>query len=104
MAPQRILQIGDPVQLPSGKRARLMVTAIPNRPWIAVQFEGQWAVRREHDAASYAGQEEDYDIAVVSGLYELFSDNDKVLASLRGVMSSLKPGGYLIYTAQPWPC
>jgi SAM-dependent methyltransferase len=54
------------------------------------------------DAASYAGQEEDYDIAVVSGLYELFSDNDKVLASLRGVMSSLKPGGYLIYTAQPW--
>lgn len=54
------------------------------------------------DAASYAGQEQHYDIAVVSGLYELFSDNDKVLASLRGVMSSLRPGGYLIYTAQPW--
>lgn len=51
---------------------------------------------------SYAGQEERYDIAVVSGLYELFSDNDKVLASLRGVVRSLRPGGYLIYTAQPW--
>ena len=53
-------------------------------------------------AASYAGQENCYDIAVVSGLYELFSDNERVLASLQGVMRSLRPGGYLIYTAQPW--
>jgi alpha-beta hydrolase superfamily lysophospholipase/SAM-dependent methyltransferase len=58
--------------------------------------------RDAFDAASYAGQEDHYDIAVVSGLYELFSDNDKVLASLRGVMRSLKPGRCLIYTAQPW--
>jgi len=54
------------------------------------------------DAASYAGLEGRYDIAVVSGLYELFSDNEQVLASLRGVLRSLKPGGCLIYTAQPW--
>lgn len=53
-------------------------------------------------ADSYAGLEGRYDIAVVSGLYELFSDNDKVLASLQGVVRSLKPGGCLIYTAQPW--
>lgn len=53
-------------------------------------------------AASYAGEEGRYDIAVVSGLYELFSDNERVLASLHGVMRSLRPGGYLIYTAQPW--
>ena len=60
MAPQRILHIGDPVQLPSGKRARVMVAAIPNRPWVAVEFEGQWAVRRDHDGAesSYAGLDE----------------------------------------------
>ena len=51
---------------------------------------------------SYAAQENSYDIAIVSGLYELFSDNDKVYSSLQGVVRSLKPGGYLIYTAQPW--
>ena len=54
------------------------------------------------DAASYADLEGRYDIAVVSGLYELFSDNETVLTSLRGVLRSLKPGGCLIYTAQPW--
>lgn len=53
-------------------------------------------------ADSYAGLEGRHDIAVVSGLYELFSDNDKVLASLQGMVRSLRPGGYLIYTAQPW--
>jgi len=53
-------------------------------------------------AASYAGHEGSYDIAIVSGLYELFSDNAQVLASLEGVVRSLRPGGYLIYTAQPW--
>lgn len=53
-------------------------------------------------ADSYAGHEGRYDIAVVSGLYELFSDNGEVLASLQGVVRSLRPGGYLIYTAQPW--
>jgi len=54
------------------------------------------------DGCSYEGQENRYDIAIVSGLYELFSDNDKVSASLQSVVRSLKPGGYLIYTAQPW--
>jgi alpha-beta hydrolase superfamily lysophospholipase/SAM-dependent methyltransferase len=53
-------------------------------------------------ADSYAGQENRYDIAVVSGLYELFSDNALVSASLQRVVRSLRPGGYLIYTAQPW--
>lgn len=53
-------------------------------------------------ADSYAGEQGRYDIAVVSGLYELFSDNERVLASLQAVVNSLRPGGYLIYTAQPW--
>ena len=35
-----------------------MVAAIPNRPWVAMEFEGQWAVRREDDASSYAGLDE----------------------------------------------
>jgi alpha-beta hydrolase superfamily lysophospholipase/SAM-dependent methyltransferase len=51
---------------------------------------------------SYAGQEARYDIAVVSGLYELFSDNAMVLQSLRGIAASLRSGGGLLYTGQPW--
>jgi alpha-beta hydrolase superfamily lysophospholipase len=53
-------------------------------------------------AESYARQDNRYDIVVVSGLYELFSDNAMVSASLRHLVHSLRPGGYLIYTAQPW--
>src|SRR5262249_2702073 len=41
-------------------------------------------------------------IAIVSGLYELFPDNEPVLESLRGVASALEPSGYLIYTNQPY--
>ncbi len=41
-------------------------------------------------------------IAVVSGLYELFSDNAVVLTSLRGLHEVLEERGYLIYTNQPW--
>lgn len=41
-------------------------------------------------------------LAVVSGLYELFADNNLVEQSLAGLASAVKPGGYLIYTNQPW--
>jgi alpha-beta hydrolase superfamily lysophospholipase/ubiquinone/menaquinone biosynthesis C-methylase UbiE len=41
-------------------------------------------------------------VTIVSGLYELFPDNDKVLASLRGIARALQSGGLLIYTGQPW--
>jgi alpha-beta hydrolase superfamily lysophospholipase/SAM-dependent methyltransferase len=41
-------------------------------------------------------------IAIVSGLYELFPDNEMVLRSLRGLAAALAEGGYLIYTNQPW--
>jgi alpha-beta hydrolase superfamily lysophospholipase/SAM-dependent methyltransferase len=41
-------------------------------------------------------------IGIVSGLYELFSSNDLVLNSLRGLAEAIEPGGYLIYTNQPW--
>lgn len=41
-------------------------------------------------------------LAIVSGLYELFPDNDMVGASLRGIGDAVEPGGYLIYTGQPW--
>ena len=41
-------------------------------------------------------------IGIVSGLYELFPSNDAVLNSLRGLADAIEPGGYLIYTNQPW--
>jgi alpha-beta hydrolase superfamily lysophospholipase len=41
-------------------------------------------------------------IGIVSGLYELFSDNHRVLSSLRGLARAIPAGGHLIYTNQPW--
>ncbi|MEM6853528.1 MAG: bifunctional alpha/beta hydrolase/class I SAM-dependent methyltransferase [Planctomycetota bacterium] len=42
------------------------------------------------------------DVAVVSGLYELFPENAPILASLQGLAEGLSEKGYLIYTGQPW--
>ena len=41
-------------------------------------------------------------LAIVSGLYELFADNDMVLRSLKGLAKAVPAGGYLVYTGQPW--
>jgi alpha-beta hydrolase superfamily lysophospholipase/SAM-dependent methyltransferase len=41
-------------------------------------------------------------IGIVSGLYELFSDNQAVLRSLGGLHAAMQPSGYLVYTNQPW--
>ncbi len=54
------------------------------------------------DEASLASVEPKPSVAVVSGLYELFPENDKLQRSLRGLFSAVNPGGYLIYTGQPW--
>lgn len=54
------------------------------------------------DEESLAAVEPKPAVAVVSGLYELFPDNERVRRSLRGVFRALAPGGWLIYTGQPW--
>lgn len=41
-------------------------------------------------------------LAVVSGLYELFGDNQLIRDSLAGLADSMEEGSYLIYTGQPW--
>lgn len=41
-------------------------------------------------------------LAIVSGLYELFADNSAVRRSLAGLGDAVETGGYLIYTGQPW--
>ena len=41
-------------------------------------------------------------IAIVSGLFELYPSNEPILNSVRGLADAVAPGGYLIYTNQPW--
>jgi hypothetical protein len=41
-------------------------------------------------------------LGIVSGLYELFPDNDLVRRSLAGLAAAIPAGGYLVYTGQPW--
>lgn len=41
-------------------------------------------------------------IGIVSGLYELFPNNSQVSESLKGMFDAIAPGGFLIYTGQPW--
>lgn len=41
-------------------------------------------------------------LGIVSGLYELFPDNRMVCRSLAGLAAAIPPGGYLVYTGQPW--
>jgi SAM-dependent methyltransferase len=54
------------------------------------------------DRESLAGFQPRATIGIVSGLYELFPSNDAVLNSLSGLAEAIEPGGYLIYTNQPW--
>jgi hypothetical protein len=41
-------------------------------------------------------------LGTVSGLYELFPDNDMIRRSLDGLAAAIPTGGYLVYTGQPW--
>lgn len=54
------------------------------------------------DAQSLASIQPKATLAVVSGLYELFSDNDLLRQSLYGLSQAVEQGGYLIYTGQIW--
>jgi alpha-beta hydrolase superfamily lysophospholipase/SAM-dependent methyltransferase len=54
------------------------------------------------DRAALADLEPKPTIAIVSGLHELFPSNTRVRQSLAGLAEALEPGGYLIYTNQPW--
>lgn len=54
------------------------------------------------DRDSLAAIEPRPTLGVVSGLYELFADNEMVRRSLAGLGDAIAPGGYLVYTGQPW--
>src|SRR5262249_60377905 len=67
-----------------------------------LQFSGITTMRGDaFDRNSLARTSPRPTIAIVSGIYELFSDNDAVRASLNGIADALEDGGYLIYTNQP---
>jgi hypothetical protein len=54
------------------------------------------------DAEDLARVEPRPTLGIVSGLYELFPDNAMVGRSLKGMAAAIGPGGYLVYTGQPW--
>lgn len=54
------------------------------------------------DRASLASLTPHPNVAVVSGLYELFPDNAMIRNSLAGLADGMAPGGFIIYTGQPW--
>jgi hypothetical protein len=54
------------------------------------------------DRASLASVTPRPTLGIVSGLYELFPDNGRISASLAGLAEAIPPGGYLVYTNQPF--
>jgi alpha-beta hydrolase superfamily lysophospholipase/SAM-dependent methyltransferase len=54
------------------------------------------------DRASLATIQPRPTIGIVSGLFELFPANAGVRDALRGLAEAIEPGGYLVYTNQPW--
>lgn len=54
------------------------------------------------DTASLAAIKPKATLTVVSGLYELFSENDLLQQSLEGLNKAMLKDGYLIYTGQVW--
>ncbi|MCU4576747.1 bifunctional alpha/beta hydrolase/class I SAM-dependent methyltransferase [Acinetobacter courvalinii] len=54
------------------------------------------------DTASLAKVKPKPNLVIVSGLYELFSDNDLLRQSLSGIHQAMLQGGFLIYTGQIW--
>ncbi len=68
----------------------------------ALQRSAQFVQADAFDRASLASVTPRPTLAVVSGLYELFPDNEMVSRSLAGVGDAVEDGGYLVYTGQPW--
>ncbi len=54
------------------------------------------------DRASLTSLQPKPTIGIVSGFFELFPENDRVRETLSGLAGAIEPGGYLIYTGQPW--
>lgn len=69
---------------------------------LALKQSVTFEVRDAFSKASYPALAEPFDIVIVSGLYELFSDNHLIAKSLAGISQQIAEGGHLVYTGQPW--
>ncbi|MBJ9986682.1 bifunctional alpha/beta hydrolase/class I SAM-dependent methyltransferase [Acinetobacter sp. S40] len=67
-----------------------------------LQDIAQFKLGDAFDENSLASIEPKVNLAVVSGLYELFSDNDLIRRSLAGLSHAIEQEGYIIYTGQIW--
>ncbi|HET9339592.1 MAG TPA: bifunctional alpha/beta hydrolase/class I SAM-dependent methyltransferase [Casimicrobiaceae bacterium] len=75
------------------------------RALIAARGLGRFARFEQGDALDRAGVATTLPrptLGVVSGLYELLPDNAPVRQSLAGLADAIAPGGFLVYTGQPW--
>ena len=54
------------------------------------------------DINSYADLPFKPNIVIVSGLFELFSNNELLHTTLSGIKNVMQKGGYILYTGQPW--
>jgi len=54
------------------------------------------------DSASYEEVGFSPNIVIVSGVFELFSDNELIGKAIEGVAKIMVKEGYLLYTGQPW--
>ena len=55
-----------------------------------------------YERANYQNLDPQPTLGIVSGLHELFPDNDLINQSLLGFADAIASGNYLIYTNQPW--
>ncbi|MDZ7855417.1 class I SAM-dependent methyltransferase family protein [Sphaerotilus sp.] len=69
---------------------------------LALNHTVEYQCRDALSPDSYPVDEPLQDIVVVSGLFELVSENAPVLAALQGIQRQLHPGGHLVYTGLPW--
>ena len=72
-----------------------------------IKQKGLTAIARFEEGDAFAGEDlarvtPRPNVGVVSGLYELFPDNEPVIRSLAGLSEAIPSGGYLVYTGQPW--
>lgn len=54
------------------------------------------------DAGNYDAEGYRPNIVIISGVFELFEDNDLIGIAMDGVASIIDMHGYLLYTGQPW--
>jgi len=76
--------------------------ALAERLGLSDRIEFKQSDAFDPDAIKRAVGDSTVNIAIVSGLYELFPENTAIELSLAGVASVLADDGFLLYTDQPW--